>query len=393
MNLADLFRENRRSEPIILFGLKLFTMIILIACLTGYLVIVLIDVEQDAPIIRTSFVNVDAIHPPILNSNTISTISSNSSIQPLDCSSDITQPVEVVTTRKTYIGFYIPPQDVLFKKGGELDLFSITLYLNIVDGNYTPDKISNINIAAFDSEYGPDKLSTSPYDDSIQSLNMYTLAPTQIYEFSYSRIIREFIKPSWKNKFGVPPTYEQKSNIVSDISGSPLAKTQLFANTVMISVRPKSINIVQIDREIRTNIYLGSAGLIGGAWGLAAALYGLLFGADALRPWGLVQSYCCGFSRKTQKHLGDSLPIIPFFDTSELNTKHHPSKHALSLTEQNELILSRIDSLELFLQEYVVDVRYLDGIRRRKFESSKAVSSITTNTTNSTRNSTENTIV
>ncbi|RGB35944.1 hypothetical protein C1646_758711 [Rhizophagus diaphanus] len=47
------------------------------------------------------------------------------------------------------------------------------------------------------------------------------------------------------------------------------------------------------------------------------------------------------------------------------DTKNHPSRHALPLAEQNELILARIDSLELFIQEYVVDVRYLDGIRDR----------------------------
>ncbi|CAB5360070.1 unnamed protein product [Rhizophagus irregularis] len=31
--------------------------------------------------------------------------------------------------------------------------------------------------------------------------------------------------------------------------------------------------------------------------------------------------------------------------------------------EQNKLFLSRLNSLELFLQEYVVDVQYLDRIR------------------------------
>ena len=65
MNFTDLFRGYRRSrEPVILSGLKLFTMILLIGCLVTYLALVIIDIRQDVPIIGTSFVNVDAIRAP-----------------------------------------------------------------------------------------------------------------------------------------------------------------------------------------------------------------------------------------------------------------------------------------------------------------------------------------
>jgi hypothetical protein len=88
-----------------------------------------------------------------------------------------------------------------------------------------------------------------------------------------------------------------------------------------------------------------------------------------------VQSYCCGFSRITQNKLKKSLPTIPFFDASNPDTENHPS---LSLAERNEL---RINSLELFLQDYVVDVNYLDKIRDKKITSSKEIPSSTTNST------------
>ena len=64
MNLVDLFRGHRRSEPTTLLVLKLLMMIILVACLTGYLSMVIIDVVQDAPIVKTSFVDSNAIRPP-----------------------------------------------------------------------------------------------------------------------------------------------------------------------------------------------------------------------------------------------------------------------------------------------------------------------------------------
>lgn len=39
-------------------------MIMLIACLTGYLAVLIIDVNQGASIIVTSYVNVDGVRPP-----------------------------------------------------------------------------------------------------------------------------------------------------------------------------------------------------------------------------------------------------------------------------------------------------------------------------------------
>ncbi|CAB4402328.1 unnamed protein product [Rhizophagus irregularis] len=55
---------GRRSEPTTLLVLKRLMMIILVTCLTGYFSILIIDVVQDTPIIKTSFVDFDAIRPP-----------------------------------------------------------------------------------------------------------------------------------------------------------------------------------------------------------------------------------------------------------------------------------------------------------------------------------------
>ncbi|UZN99229.1 uncharacterized protein OCT59_000509 [Rhizophagus irregularis] len=41
--------------------------------------------------------------------------------------------------------------------------------------------------------------------------------------------------------------------------------------------------------------YLGGVGLIGGAWGLAAAVYALLFGANTSRPWELYNHIAADF--------------------------------------------------------------------------------------------------
>ncbi|RGB28215.1 hypothetical protein C1646_768108 [Rhizophagus diaphanus] len=409
MNLAELFRGHRRSEPTTLLLLKLFMMIILVACLTGYLSIIIIDVVQDAPIVKTSFDNSNGIRPPsfIFKSEYNFTIPfcledhyriNATQSTTVDCMSDITHPDEKYGPSQLYFGFYQPSPGVFFHEysSSKESVMYLGISLVINDVNYIPDQTvqAKIEIMAFDSDYDPltkyikEKRyyelttpeaieSASSFDNSIVTMNTYTLVLNQLYQFVYNRKIEEVIRPSWMNDFGIPPSYEKKSHIESTLLATLIPINNLGNNnTIMINVHPKG-NTVQIDKEVRNRTYLGGIGLIGGAWGLAAAVYALLFGADTLRPWGVVQSYCCGFSRLTQKELGKALPTIPFFDTINPDIKNHPSKHALSLAEQNKLILTRIDSLELFLQEYVVDVHYLNGIRDKLSKESATLTSTT----------------
>ncbi|RGB32520.1 hypothetical protein C1646_762784 [Rhizophagus diaphanus] len=237
---------------------------------------------QDTPIIKTSFVDFDAIRPPISSQSTN-----------IDCKSGITHPDETYGPSQLYFGFYQPSPGVFFYEYNEpdemMDLIIMVLVVN--DDNYTLDQPVQaiIVIKAFDSDYDPltkyykEKRyyesttpeaikSTSSYDNSIITMNLYALVLNQ-----------EFIRPSWMNDFGIPPIYENKSHIESTL--------------IMIMVHPMG-NTVQINKEVRHHTV---------TWGLAAAVYALLF------------------------------------------------------AEQNEL--TRIDSFELFLQEYVVDVHYLNGIR------------------------------
>ncbi|GBC04955.1 hypothetical protein RclHR1_05970012 [Rhizophagus clarus] len=399
MNLADLFRGHRRSEPMTLLVLKLLIMIILISCLTGYLAIVMIDVIQDAPITRTSFVNFKNIRPP---TNCLEEYYKINDTQPTmeDCMSDITHPDEKYGPSQLYFGTYQPSPGVLFydyKKSNDYSaMMSLGIVLVINDDSYTPDKATQamIETIAFDSDYDPlikyieEKRyyelttpeaieSTSDFDNSIVTMNSYVLVLNQLYQFVYRRKIEEFITPSWTNDFGIPPAYDNKSHIESTLLATSLPINNVVSkNMVMISIHPMG-STVQIDKEVRSHTVSGM-GLMGGAWGLAAAIYALLFGADTLRPWGVVQLYCCGFSRLTQGKLKKTLPIIPFFDASHIGTEDHPPNHDLSLAEKNEL---RIKSLELFLQEYVVDVHYLDGIRD-KLSRSKATFTSTSETIN-----------
>ncbi|GES78850.1 galactose oxidase [Rhizophagus clarus] len=406
MILTDLFLGQRRSEPKILLALKLFIMIILVACLIGYLAIIIIDIIYDAPIIVTSYENANAIRPPsfifssIYNFTILNCIEEYSKINDtydiqiivVECLSDTTNPDEKYF--QVYFGTYQPSPNVFFNDNSSLNdynLVSISLGIEIDDENYTSDKLTQaiIDVMAFDSDYDlltkyikekryselitPGAIkSISSFDNTLLKLNNYILSQNQFYEFYFQRKIKEVIKPSWMNNFGIPPTYENISYIASTLTSSPLVDASNDQPSVNIDIKSRG-NTVQIDKEVRTHTYLNGMGLMGGAWGLAVAIYALLFGTDTLRPWGIVQSYCYGFSHLTKRKLKKTLPIIPFHEASSSNTEDSD----LSLAEKVKMLQSKIDSLELFLREYVVDVDYLDKIRDKLVKPQSTLKSTT----------------
>ncbi|RIA84963.1 hypothetical protein C1645_831539 [Glomus cerebriforme] len=331
----------------------------------------IMDVLQDEPVIRTSFVNVDALRPPNVIFRALYNFTlycaeirirlNDSKTIPVNCIPDITQH-EIYD--QFYFGFYQPSQDVTFLNHDNNNAILSLIELSIDFGDNFPAGPLMMDIIAVDSDYDPitesireRRVDNDPFNLTVAGMNAYSLGANQFYLLKFSRIIKESIIPSWKNDFGITPNYETKSNIISNLSGGPLNLTNLNASALMMQPMGIGVVSVQVDREIRTHTYLGSIGLIGGA--------------DTLRPWGLVQLYCCGISRLTRNKLKKSLPTIPFFNT---DIKDRPPIHDLSdlsLDEKIDLIpklQSRIDSLELFLRDYVVDVHYLDGIRDKSSE-------------------------
>ncbi|CAG8760158.1 36902_t:CDS:2, partial [Gigaspora margarita] len=96
---------------------------------------------------------------------------------------------------------------------------------------------------------------------------------------------------------------------------------------------------------------LNSLGLIGGAWGFAATIYAILFGTNAIKPWGLTQKYGFKINNSVQTKLKNTLEFIPFVNHPK--TTNNLNNHELK---------RRLDSLQLFLTEYVVNVQYLEKI-------------------------------
>ncbi|RIB21951.1 hypothetical protein C2G38_2175166 [Gigaspora rosea] len=126
--------------------------------------------------------------------------------------------------------------------------------------------------------------------------------------------------------------------------------------------------------EVLTGDVLNSLGLLGGAWSLAAVAYKLLFdktfidvkiakkafqlhenmGDDTIRPFGLVQKYGY-FYKKTQKKLTKVLSTFPLIQIPN-------SSNNIDDKNRAEQLEKKIDNLELFLRDYVVEVQHLDKV-------------------------------
>ncbi|CAG8548145.1 19347_t:CDS:2, partial [Gigaspora margarita] len=78
-------------------------------------------------------------------------------------------------------------------------------------------------------------------------------------------------------------------------------------------------------------------------------------GAIAIKPWGWIQKYGFKINNSVQTKLRNKFEIIPLV--------HHPK--TTNNSEKHEELKKRLDSLQLFLTEYVVDVQYLEEIYKK----------------------------
>src|SRR5436305_14119875 len=65
----------------------------------------------------------------------------------INCSSSTIQPVDGT---RPYLGIYQPSRDALFKQGG-VSLSFVSLYFNVSDNDYAPDKMTSISALIIDS--------------------------------------------------------------------------------------------------------------------------------------------------------------------------------------------------------------------------------------------------
>ncbi|CAG8727084.1 730_t:CDS:2, partial [Dentiscutata erythropus] len=176
------------------------------------------------------------------------------------------------------------------------------------------------------------------------------------YDIQVSRNIKQLMTNSWKNYLGFTPDLETipycTSIIASNVITNNTDPNSLYS---IINIEPYSF-IVEVDTDQKSKTALNLFGLFGGVFGILTSLYAFLFGVKAIQPWGLVQRTVFKVNKTARSQLLTTLESMQFLD--HLNN----DKDNLEDQVSTKKLKKRLDTLQLFLRDYVVNAQYLEQI-------------------------------
>ncbi|CAG8542896.1 9398_t:CDS:2 [Paraglomus brasilianum] len=201
--------------------------------------------------------------------------------------------------------------------------------------------------------------------------NLYTIGKSQHNVFKIERTTRKFIVPSVQNLiFGRPhfTTLPILSSMYAtfplvNISNNIYARASMEPYSYMITTEVEKSNLTLLD------VLSG----LGGMYSLIVAFYGLLYGAKAVVPWGCVQRINlkfigCNFRKLVLNKLD---PIAVWVERHKDNEDESVKRNVVieNATDvfSNKIneIEKRQEALELFLQNYVVDMTFYTDYDKR----------------------------
>ncbi|RIB22797.1 hypothetical protein C2G38_2173011 [Gigaspora rosea] len=203
----------------------------------------------------------------------------------------------------------------------------IRFMLQFMDSNVYQNASSRFSISIFDPEnVYLEENNSSSFLQSIKKANTHEIFAGQ------------------KATMGFQPDYEIIPYLTSKVA---VARTQDdYGITGMVFWAEFDTTTVETEQS--------SFGLLGGAWSIAVVIYKLLFGDDAIQPFGLTQKHGC-FYKKSQKKITKFLPTFPLVQLPSTSNNIDDENRA-------EQLEKKINDLELFLRDYVVEVQQLDKI-------------------------------
>ncbi|CAG8548584.1 6897_t:CDS:2 [Ambispora leptoticha] len=268
---------------------------------------------------------------------------------------------------KTYVSkFYTTDSNFTFSSDGIQDI-GFSFYMTNSSIN-SLDLFSTLSAAlvAHDSTLLYDFYANKSYNpDLLAQLikkNQYVLSPYQMNQISFQQYINESIADTPKNIFGIPRT-----DYDTDVAIETTFQTSNFPSTNLTNLTnptdPELLFYTYLDLTLLTyeepkigqkkNIdLLGILSALGGAMSGFSAAYVFLFGIDRVKPWGLCQRIFRirdPIQKKLYKTLGPKLPFV------NVDENDNDEKMPVSLEE----LQNRLNSLELFLREYIIDHLYL----------------------------------
>ncbi|CAI2170166.1 13824_t:CDS:2, partial [Funneliformis geosporum] len=281
--------------------------------------------------------------------------------------------------------------EALFKANGlnftkrDIEKFEVAIIMDHPEE--IPATSLGVEVRAFDSQV-QDPLLIEDYKEtnihvieqllSLIDVNLYFLAFNQFYDLELSRIRRNVIEKKWWNILGIPSRYVDETYLNSvlesrpyspfDVSSGPsYAKLVVFMRTWR----------VPLEQEQNERTLFDTFGQLAGIAGTLSLVYVFLFGVgpSAIHSWGVIQRMkCFGIRKGVKKHMNRRYPRLPFIisetDKSKtidigddgIGVANSPTNH----DEVQIEILERIDSIERFLREFVVDADFIKTLDPEK---------------------------
>ncbi|KAF0464565.1 hypothetical protein F8M41_026518 [Gigaspora margarita] len=268
------------TEPKSLYILNIFLLILLLISLLGYTLLVILDIFNDNPIIQNSLVEENSIPVPAVSmSSTLQHQQIGISCRFVNACRvhDCNQYISYNNSNRNFLSVFLA-KDLIFSSipNNGINSLEFKIYLNDTRYNLS-DHLTILGFFFNMQDQDSDKFfevfelpTYLMFPLTMVSLNDYILATYSSYKIKIKRRRKEILLPRLESILGFPSKLESMPHITSTLA-------QVF--------------VVQIETDKRTKTVLNSLGLIGGAWGFAKTIYTILFGATALKPWGLIQKY------------------------------------------------------------------------------------------------------
>ncbi|CAJ0647010.1 2182_t:CDS:2 [Entrophospora sp. SA101] len=345
-----LCRKRRETEPISIVICKRFTVILFVLITSVVLIILSIGAYNDLPTIKRVYSSATQIPAPVIYmqsawqfeiacsifftkiDNEEGTIDDKYIIQP-------TKPTIPDENNSTYWRGSISPTNLSFisdinKAENQAAITELNLMFTITDPNYNEANNGSVrfNIYIHDQEYDPlnDPFvnESDNYSNFVKSLRRKSFYSTgNRYSLEISRKQRSLLQDSPLNNLGLSVRYPSRNYIVTD---DHLVGRMANSSYAILHIVPQTF-LLETEVEQRNKNALTVISNVLAVWGGLSSFYIFLFGANSIKPWGFIQENI--FKSEIRYKLG----LAPF------------SKNEGNPEE-------RIDALETFLKNHVVDV-------------------------------------
>ncbi|GBB95792.1 hypothetical protein RclHR1_02610029 [Rhizophagus clarus] len=378
---------QKRTEPKSLVILRIFIAILFFSILIGYMYVQIVDVRLDTPIFSVNMqdtIEEEEIPMPNVHwtyqfqfSITCQIYGRMTKISSANCLSYIQQPEVSPTNGGMYEGTF-KANGLNFTKF-DIEKIEFTFMINDPKKPLIDDSDIGIKAQIFDSKT-QDPLDMKNYEDinehikenilSLTDLNSYHLFSQEYHTVELSRVKRKVAEENWWNILGIPPKYTFENFVNSQLEVHPLfdAPINSYAKLALIMRTWR----VPLEQEQKAKTLFDTIGQIAGVVGTLSFLYTFLFGTgtNAIQSWGIVQRMkWFGIKKGVRKHINRRYPRLPFIHASD-DDKDDIIKDN-HINDRDEII-ERLDAVERFLKEYIVDADFLEQLEKLDNESNNS---------------------